>query len=104
MQGLTVFTIVARRWFDKSAGNTYHSVNVYADGELVGRNPYAYGYGDHYLQTAHEVLQNKGWYPKTDGRLKSGISEDWYNFRNDMVDNPTRFIVECADVARKKDL
>ena len=97
-------TISARRWFDKVNGNTYHSVDVYANGVHVGRNPFAYGYDEAYLQTAHEILQKAGIYKKTDERLKSGADADYYEFTKDKRENRNKFVIICTDVERKKDL
>lgn len=95
--------IIARRWFDKKNGNTYHSVEVYdGNNKFIGKNPFEYGYGDHYLQTAHEILQKKGHYPKTDERYESGISKDYIKFLDDVRDS--KFLVSCTDVGRRKDL
>ena len=95
--------IIARRWFDKKNGNTYHSVEVYGDNnEFIGKNPFEYGYDEHYLQTAHEILQKEGYYPKTDNRLASGLGEDYHQFLMDIRDS--KFLVSCTDVGRRKDL
>tara|TARA_Y100000310_G_scaffold329160_1_gene398499 strand:- start:149 stop:451 length:303 start_codon:yes stop_codon:yes gene_type:complete len=97
-------TIDARRWFQKTYGNTYHSVRVYANNKLVGECPFHYGYDESYLQTAHELLQKAGIYPKTDKRLSSGIGEDYYNFSGDLRDKAEQFHITCTDVSRRKDL
>ena len=76
------YTILARRWFDKINGNTYHSVKVYVNNKFVDEEKYSYGYGKQYLQTAHELLMKNGFLKKT-------------------RDN---FIIDCVDVQRKKDL
>jgi hypothetical protein len=96
--------IIGRRWFDKTYGNTYHSAEVYVDGESIGREDYAYGYDDQYIQTAHELLQKAGCIQKTDRRFKSGVSADWVEFRDDMRNNRKRYVVSVSDVERKKDL
>ena len=44
-----------RRWFDGANGNTYHSGTVTVDGEETPI-PFQYGYGDQYLESAHEEL------------------------------------------------
>ena len=89
--------IIARRWFDKKNGNTYHSVEVYDDNnKLIGKNPFEYGYGDHYLQTAHEILQKEGHYPE------NGSNEDYHQFIMDIRNG--KFLVSCTDVGRRKDL
>lgn len=56
--------IEGRRWFQRTYGNTYHSVTIFKDGEVVARCPHAYGYDDGYLQTALELLKDKGLAPK----------------------------------------
>jgi hypothetical protein len=97
-------TIRGRRWFQKSAGNTYHSVSVSVDGEPVGQAEFVYGYGDHYIQTAHSLLQNAGIYPKGDDSAPNGIPASWEKFRADMMDYRDRFDVSVVDVDRKRDL
>jgi hypothetical protein len=52
--------IEARLWFDKTYGNTYHSVRIEANGLTVGQVPMTYGYGQHYEQTALEYLRKVG--------------------------------------------
>jgi hypothetical protein len=99
-----IITIAARRWFDRRYGNTYHSVSVWVDGEHIGRVDMAYGYGEQYLQSAHDLLMAKGFYPKTGVMLASGFQADYSGFLDDMRENRNRFVVTCSDVARKKDL
>jgi hypothetical protein len=96
--------IEAKRWFDRKWGNTYHSCAVFKDGELVGRVPFTYGYDEQYLQTALEIMQSAKIFPKTDERLQSGISKDWYDFREDMRNNRKNYHTTVSDVGRKKDL
>jgi len=114
-------TIDARRWFERTNGNTYHSVNVYVNNELIGRCPFTYGYGEQYLQTAHDILAKNGIfsYRKTKkfttvnaGMVneyqtpQEGINRTnaWHKFTQDMRDNRNRYHVTCCDVERKKDL
>lgn len=54
---MSQFVVIARRWFDKVNGNTYHSVEVYRDGVLLERVPFVYGYGEQYDQTAAEIIK-----------------------------------------------
>ncbi len=99
-------TIIGRRWFQKTYGNTYHSVKVYVDGKLIGEEPFTYGYEDHYLQTAHAILQKVGVYPTTGmhSSLLSGADKDYYNFQQDMRNHRDKFVINVCDVQRKKDL
>lgn len=58
------FICIAKRWFDKVNGNTYHSVRITRlkdDKTIVGQ--FQYGYGEHYRQTALEVMLKAGWLP-----------------------------------------
>jgi len=59
------FTVIAKKWFDRINGNTYHSVRCirHSDGAVcVG--PFQYGDGDHYRQTALDEMHKAGWLPK----------------------------------------
>lgn len=80
-----MFIITAKRWVQKSCGNTYHSVTVeqVKDDkiELIGRVPFAYGYGSHYMQTAAEIIGN-----------------------DDIYKKPELYHITVIDVNRKKDL
>lgn len=82
--------INARRWFDNSFGNTYHSVRVWT---VKGNDvrafslPFAYGYDDAYLQSAAEL-----------------IGVDYMDFLDAMRGGSATIIVDVVDVARKRDL
>ena len=52
--------IEGRRWFQKTYGNTYHSVRIFKDGACVAYLPFQYGYGEQFLQTAWEWLGANG--------------------------------------------
>lgn len=56
--------IEGRRWFQRTYGNTYHSVRITKDGEPLAYLPYQYGYGDGYLQTALDWLKANGHAPQ----------------------------------------
>lgn len=106
-KNINSIVIEGKRWFDKINGNTYHSVNVYVNGKFIGGVPYEYGYGDQYIQTAHTILQETGFYPisnKKNRYLQSGAQRDYYNFTQDMRNHRNKFVVTIADVGRKKDL
>jgi hypothetical protein len=65
-----LFTVIVKKWFDKINGNTYHSVRCirHSDREVI-TGPFQYGYGEHYKQTALEVMYKNGWLP---GYIKIG--------------------------------
>ena len=102
----TNYVILGRRWYDGS--NTYHSVEVWKIGkdgkEWVGREPFAAGYDDQYITSAFKLLQKDGEFPTTGERLTSGFDSDEYDFLTLRRNEPDRFIIECFDVSRKKDL
>jgi hypothetical protein len=93
--------IVGKRWFQRTYGNTYHSVSVEVDGEHLDYVPFAYGYDEGYLQTACQILQKHGYYP---GDHVGSGDPGWSAFRNDMRENRSKFTIVCVDVDRKKDL
>ena len=48
--------IEGRRWFQKTYGNTYHTVTLFYDDGSSEKSERHYGYGDGYLQTAFEMM------------------------------------------------
>ena len=93
--------IIARRWFQSSYGNTYHSCRVLVDNELVGFVPFTYGYGEQYLQTALDILQKAGVFKKTGEYLASGLDAGFYNFKNWMYKHSDGdcVIIDCKAVS-----
>jgi hypothetical protein len=64
------FTVIAVRWFDRTYGNTYHSVRCirHSDGQVLSSgHALVYGYGDGYQQTAIKLMAAACWLP--DGEL-----------------------------------
>ena len=86
--------VAGRRWFERTNGNTYHSVRVWVDGKLIGHAPFHYGYGNHYQQTAEEFLIKAGIMPAGETTHLS----IWMR-ENDIV-----YVDDIVDVQRKKDL
>lgn len=89
----------ARRWFQPTYGNTYHTVSVvvtYLNNRdetwqvTVGPSGVTYGYGDHFVHTVGVMLTAVGFY---DG--------DPYDVRRDHRDVWTQDVV---DVQRRGDL
>lgn len=97
MKRFNLIIIDARRWFDRTYGNTYHSVTVTVKharkADLVIHSGIHYGYGDHYKQTAHSLLATAGYF-----------SDNYNDFFRDMIDHRNKYHVTCADVQRKKEL
>ena len=84
------YVFLVKKWFDKVNGNTYHSVEYhdFDTGKTItsGR---VYGYGDHYKQTAYEMMVKQGY--STD----QSLNDFWKN-------NSVYYHV--VEVSRKKDL
>lgn len=47
-------------WHDRANGNTYHSAQIYINGEFAYAVPFQYGYGETFVDSAAEVLAEKG--------------------------------------------
>lgn len=92
--------INGRRWFQKTYGNTYHSVTVdvqLADGTTkTMRSGKVYGYGEQYIQTAIGLMQAKGLLPDTD--------DGYWPLSLWCRDNGIHYVNHVADVARKCNL
>jgi len=84
--------IEGRRWFQRTYGNTYHSVKIWIDGEQVANLPYQYGYGDSFLQTALDWL-------KANGKVPANAEYGTRYLREELGGT-----YSCIDVSRQKDL
>lgn len=96
-------TIIAKRWFDKVNGNTYHSVRVLEDGFEIGFIPFEYGYDNAYVQTALKIMQKNGYFDSGLSR-NNGSSLDYSDWHDWRCENPKKLNIYCNDVNRKKDL
>jgi len=92
--------ISGRRWFEKTNGNTYHSSIIYVDGEFYGKIEFTYGYGDHYIQSATQLLDKAGLLPGLEHLIHGGNESLWRYCERSGI----KLITEVSDVARKKDL
>lgn len=86
-------TIIGRRWFERVNGNTYHSVEIYLNGEMIASNPFNYGYDRQFEQTAIELLEKKY-------RLPLKEHEALWRLK----DYGVNLVSSVTDVQRKKDL
>ena len=92
-------TILGRRWFDRVNGNTYFSARAIVDGKEESHIPYAYGYGDQYLQEAwDEVVKRHNL--DVERYQSGGIEGPSYWCRR----NGVALHYEAVDVGRKRDL
>lgn len=81
--------IIGRRWFQQSYGNTYHTTTVIVNGEEL-KSDVTYGYDNHYLTTAAELLKANGY--------------DIPNDNGEAYAMMIKFNHNVTDVKRKKDL
>ena len=97
---MKTITIIARRWFERTNGNTYHSCTALVDGESVGVVNFTYGYGSHYLQTGTKILEKAG-FLKDSETYENGSHESLWRYcdRKNIT-----FYETVSDVSRKKDL
>ncbi len=86
-------TIIGKRWFQKSFGNTYHSTRVLIDGIEVYHCPFNYGYDDSFIQTAIKGMQEAGILAKDKDYWTQHLRDEFKSF------NTIR-----TDVTRKRDL
>jgi hypothetical protein len=85
-------TVIGRRWFERVNGNTYHSCEVYVNGEEVGTVPFTYGYGNQWEYTGLDILKGKY-------KVPEDVSALWK-----LKDHGYKLVLSCTDVNRKKDL
>lgn len=92
---MKALTVIGRRWFNKTFGNTYHSVIALVDGQEVVSIPYAYGYGNQWEWNALAALKARGLLPGV-----KEVESLWsYCERMGVIYTST-----VTDVPRKKDL
>lgn len=100
-----IIHVNAKRWFQKTYGNTYHSVEVFERGKnKVFKVPFVYGYGEHYKVTASKLISEN--FPEVlkilgdDAKLSLNY---WRNLEK-LEQNDIIIIFNVNDVNRKKDL
>lgn len=87
-------TIIGRRWFQRTYGNTYCSAEIIVNGESVGKVGPTYGYGDYYVQAAADKLRELGLISADNG------TPLWSYCR----DNGIALSYSASDVRRERDL
>jgi hypothetical protein len=91
-------TVIGKRWFEKTNGNTYHSVSVYVNGDLVEHIPFTYGYGDMYMQNAGNIIFKN--YETPLKKYSNGAMDRLWRLK----EYGFKIIDSVTDVERKKDL
>lgn len=92
--------IEGRRWFQRTAGNTYHSVRIFRDGAEVAYLPFAYGYGEQFLQSAWAWLGANGMPELLEERSNGSLKNYGTQYLREVIGGTYSVI----DVQRKKDL
>ena len=97
---MKAITLFGRRWFHRGPGNTYHTVEVFIDGERVHKSDRTYGYGGHYAQTGQEWLETNGFLPGLK-HYQNGSTQPLQEYCRERG-----IVYNCsvADVSRKRDL
>jgi hypothetical protein len=95
-----VIHVSGRRWFQRGAGNTYHSVSVWVDGDCVYRCDFAYGYDRQYEYTAQGWLKVNGYLPGLEQHEGAPDECLWRYCERKGI----KLVSEVTDVTRRKDL
>lgn len=87
--------LVGRRWFERTNGNTYHTVEIYVNDEFVHKIPMTYGYGDQYYWNGFAYVVDKYKLPAQGHPLSPSAFCREHNIKLNYT---------VSDVARKRDL
>ena len=80
--------LLGLRWFERTNGNTYHSVKIWYDDNTSEVVPFSYGYDNQFVQTAVD------WYNQT----------NYPNIKASDLWNNENVIITSRDVKLKRDL
>lgn len=84
--------VCARRWWERTNGNSYYTVRAIVDGQTVGVSDMTYGHGDTtYLHEAVGMARAAG---------VDVPADDWYGLR----DAGWMVLIDAVEVERKRDL
>jgi len=94
---MRTLVLIGRRWFNRTFGNTYHSVEIIVDGKQIHKIDYAYGYGSQWEYNACVWLTDNKYLP---GR-ETKVGESLWCYCERMG---IEYVITCTDVPRKKNL
>jgi len=94
--------VIGRRWFQSTYGNTYHSVEIYINGNFVYKVPFNYGYDSQFQSTALNYLIKEVFSKQLNTKIKSNKYACLYTVCEDII--KCKFDSIVYDVNRKKDL
>lgn len=96
---MKTIVISGRRWFQRTYGNTYHSVTVYMPDGAELRCGFAYGYGEQFRETGLDLIEK---------HLGAACPRSQWGGRKDvkgwLASHGYELHTDCADVSRKRDL
>ena len=95
-----VIHIHGRRWFERTNGNTYHTCDIWIDGEHVHKIPKQYGYGSQYEQSARDWLRDNGHLPGIEDQAGTPGESLWRYCERHSI----KLVNEVDDVSRRRDL
>ncbi len=93
-------TVIGRRWFQRTYGNTYHTAEILIDGVTVHKTPRQYGYGSAYEDSAAAWLESAGYITRK-AYANGGHEPLWQVVRERMGLNWQSLAI---DVSRERDL
>ena len=97
---MKTITIIGKRWFAKTYGNTYFSAVGLINGEEKVKIDYEYGYGEHYQDRIYAELEKAGYLPDVK-HYDNGARESLWQY---CERNNIKKYVSVSDVPRKRDL
>ena len=97
---MKTITLLGRRWFQKTYGNTYHTVTVLIDGKEVFSSPKEYGYDRQYEETGMQWVDASGLVEPRKEHTNGSHEANWQWAERLGIE----FHSEAADVSREKDL
>lgn len=98
---MTSLTIIGRRWFNNTQGNTYFSAIALIDGKQAASIDYEYGYSSQYEWSMFNKLEELGLLPNQREAFKNGSKESPWTY---CERNGIEYSAIVSDVRRKKDL
>lgn len=100
IQPIESITVVGRRWFQKSMGSTYNTVEISINNGSFLKLPFCYGYGNYYIQRAVEFLAEKN-VINPEKSTNTGSTQPLWRY---CKENDIKLHDNVYDVPRKKDL
>jgi hypothetical protein len=90
----------ARRWFQRSYGNTYHTCEIWVNDRMVHKIPFTYGYGDQWEWNAQKWLVDNSFLDRHDSEVRGYH----YPISRYCRESGIEYNNTVTDVNRKRDL